>query len=130
MALKCKAGDLALVIHDEESCQSNIGRLVHVRGPVQFSGYYGMSCWLIKPLHPASWAVVESGQSVRMRRIGWSSRIDHPDEWLLPVRPDVTDLGSVESILQSLLEDLIVKAGLPKKVIVPATQPEIIRQAT
>jgi len=33
MKLRCKSGDLALVIHDEEICHQNIGKLVRVAGP-------------------------------------------------------------------------------------------------
>ncbi len=42
MTLRCTDGALALVVYDEPGCESNIGRVVEVRGPVQTNP--GLGC--------------------------------------------------------------------------------------
>jgi hypothetical protein len=82
--LRCKEGDLALVIHDEPGCQMNIGRTVVVSGPVEIHPQYGPS-WLIQPTHQGGWAVTMLG-AVNIERSPLC-RVEHPDKWLLPLRP-------------------------------------------
>lgn len=82
--LRCKAGDLALVIHDEPGCQMNIGRAVVVSGPVEIHPKYGPS-WLIQPTQQGVWAVTRQG-GVNMDTPPLH-RVEHPDKWLLPLRP-------------------------------------------
>lgn len=82
--LRCKAGDLALVIHDEPGCQMNIGRAVVVSGPVEIHPQYGPS-WLIQPTQQGVWAVTRQG-GVNMDTPPLH-RVEHPDKWLLPLRP-------------------------------------------
>lgn len=94
MKLRCKSGDLALVVYDEPGCENNIGRLLRVRGPAEFSPYYELTTWEIKPVNPVPWAVVRD-EGVVQEKVTWRKRIEHPDAWLVPLRPG--DLDDKES---------------------------------
>ena len=126
MALKCKAGDLALVVHDEADCHANIGRIVRVRGPVEFNRYYQKPCWLIKPIKRVMWSVSDTGSPVVRMRVNWSHRSEHPDEWLLPIRPDASDLDSVEAIVQSLIKDLTPRSHPTQPLVLPFAAPSVV----
>ena len=86
-ALKCKDGDLAVVINDTIDCRQNLGRIVRLRGPVRVLKPSGMLGWRIKPLHPTPWGVTEiNGRSVNAL-VTWQSCVYHEDAWLMPIRP-------------------------------------------
>lgn len=120
MTLKCKPGDLALVIQEESCCQSNVGRMVRVRGPVQMSPRYGLDAWLIKPIHPDPWAVIRTDDTVVMQRVGWHHSIEHPDAWLLPIRPKSDDPDRAALAVTELLSRLVATA--PADVTVEALE--------
>ena len=40
MNLRCKDGDLAVVVGDFPGCEGNIGRIVQVKGPVRIPRQY------------------------------------------------------------------------------------------
>ena len=90
-ALRCKDGDLAVVINDTIACRQNIGRVVQVRGPVRKLKQSGMQGWRIKPIHKRVWGVTElDGQNVK-ELVFWSSGVFHEDAWLMPIRPQSPD---------------------------------------
>lgn len=90
-ALRCKDGDLALVINYTIDCRQNIGHIVQIRGPARMLKQSGMLGWLIKPLHKRVWGVTElDGRNVK-ERVFWSSGVFHEDAWLMPIRPQSTD---------------------------------------
>jgi hypothetical protein len=91
MKTRCKPGDLALVIHDTSLCESNIGRFVQVRGPLQMNADLQLRCWLIKPVSRCTWRVEETPGQVENQTVFWRSEIEHPDAWLLPIRPEDVD---------------------------------------
>jgi len=105
-ALRCKDGDLALVINDTIDCRQNIGHIVQIRGPVRMLKPSGMVGWLIKPLHKRVWGVTEfDGRSVK-ELVFWSSGVFHEDAWLMPIQPQSTDdvwLEVQQEIDQSLI---------------------------
>ncbi len=90
MTLRCKAGDIAVVLHDTPECSSNIGRFVRILGSLEFSGNLGKWCWLIVPVGSGLW-MVERGGRVSPERVTNRSRVEHPDDWLKPIPPDVLD---------------------------------------
>lgn len=90
MTLRCKAGDIAVVLHDTPECASNIGRFVRILGSLEFSGNLGKWCWLIVPVGSGLW-MVERGGRVSPERVTNRSRVEHPDDWLKPIPPDVLD---------------------------------------
>jgi hypothetical protein len=86
-ALKCKDGDFAVVVFDTPGCRQNIGRVVQVRGPVRRLKQSGKLGWLIKPVHKRVWGITElDGRNVK-ELVFWKSGVLHPDDWLMPIRP-------------------------------------------
>ncbi len=120
-ALRCKDGDLAVVINDTIACRQNIGRVVQVRGPVRKLKQSGMQGWRIKPIHKRVWGVTElDGQNVK-ELVFWSSGVFHEDAWLMPIRPQSPDevwLEVQQEIVQSLIDigavvPMVVQISLP-----------------
>jgi hypothetical protein len=85
--LKCKDGDLALVIYDTPGSQQNIGKFVQVLGPARMVIRTQMIGWRIKPLFPAPWGVTQLDGCIGVELVDWSSGVVHEDEWLMPLRP-------------------------------------------
>lgn len=90
MTLRCKAGDIAVVLYDTPECASNIGRFVRILGSLEFSENLGKWCWLIVPVGPGLW-MVERGGRVSPERVTNKLRVEHPDGWLKPIPPEVRD---------------------------------------
>ena len=85
MGLRCKEGDIAVIVGDVPGCEGNIGCVVQVRGPTtKLSGYI---CWRIKPLENRKILIREFNGVIVNEKIFWNSRIYHPDCFLLPIRP-------------------------------------------
>lgn len=87
MHLRCKAGELALIIHDEECCRPNIGKLVQVAGPVGFNSRLRKDCWLIEPVKPEPWHCVNVSGVPYQRVVTFANQVEHPDDWLLTIDP-------------------------------------------
>ncbi|MBM3151883.1 MAG: hypothetical protein FJ189_01805 [Gammaproteobacteria bacterium] len=107
MNLRCKDGDLALVIHDEPDCEANIGRMVEVRGPVNFNPRLELPCWLVKPVTSEPYLVKETTEVVVGEVVGWASRVEHPDAWLLPLRPPEQE--TLEGVYEQEPELVVVR---------------------
>lgn len=86
MTLRCKEGDLALIVYDEPECAANIGKLVEVRGPLMFNSDYQKHCWLIRPVQEGTWRVERLGK-VYDETVDWHHLVEHPDAWMMPIRP-------------------------------------------
>ena len=85
MGLRCKDGDMAVIVGDVPGCEGNIGCIVQVRGPTsKLSGYI---CWRIKPLENRKILIREFNGVIVSEKVFWNSRIHHPDCFLLPIRP-------------------------------------------
>jgi hypothetical protein len=89
MGLRCKDGDMAVIVGDVPGCEGNVGRIVQVRGPTtQLIGYI---CWQIKPLDKRLLFIRDHDGSIVGERVVWKSRFFHPDCFLLPIRPPKDD---------------------------------------
>lgn len=58
MSLKCRAGDLAVVIQDEPGCEANVGQMVEVlraRADFPEAGHW----WVISPLGRSEWLCLD-----------------------------------------------------------------------
>jgi len=86
MTLRCKHGDIAVIVHDTPDCRANIGRLVQVRGPL--STFNGMVTWRICPVTPELYWVTEHDGRVTRESVTWSSGVIHQDAWMEPIRPE------------------------------------------
>ena len=123
-ALRCKDGDLALVINDTIACRQNIGRVVQVRGPVRKLKQSGMQGWLIKPIHKRVWGVTElDGRNVK-ELVFWSSGVFHEDAWLMPIRPEPPD--EVWREVQQEIDQSLITMG----AVLPMDTPISLLQET
>jgi hypothetical protein len=86
MELRCRAGDLALVVFDTPQCVSNMGRAVVVSGPMRMDEVRGPT-WLIQPVAPDAWAVEQVWSGVVEFHAPPLNGVEHPDQWLMPLRP-------------------------------------------
>ncbi len=50
MTLRCKDGDIAIIVHDTPECADNLGRVVEVKGPPRWGIGYELVCWRIRPI--------------------------------------------------------------------------------
>ena len=103
MALRCRDGDLAVIVGEYPGCEVNIGRIVQVRGPAHYSEHCGdqICCKKMVNLYVPDTLISE--------RVSWKSNIKHPDCWLLPIRPpkEDDDISQIESFLINQPETLI-----------------------
>lgn len=87
MNLRCREGDMALIINEEPGCESNIGRAVILHGPIKQCAERGPS-WYIEPVHAEPWYAIDCGEGgVWCGVLSPDDGIYHPDAWLLPLRP-------------------------------------------
>jgi len=84
MKLRCKEGDIALVMRDEPQCKPNIGKLVRVAGPIKIN-QRGQATWLIEPVKKDFWYSLTQGKELSFHIVTFESGIEHQDEWLLPI---------------------------------------------
>lgn len=103
MKLRCKPGDLALIIHDEVSCRENIGKLVKVAGPLGYNQRLKKQCWLIEPVKAEMWHYVTFTGKHYSRILTFAGEAEHPDAWLFPIDPNLwsQDEFGKENTLQS-----------------------------
>jgi hypothetical protein len=90
MRLRCKEGDLAIIIKEEPGCEANIGRVVRVSGPIVVREHVGAT-WLICPAGADDWLAIlmcpTRGAVVRAAHgIEQLSNIEHPDRWMVPLK--------------------------------------------
>ncbi len=101
MNLRCKDGDMAVIVGDVPGCEGNIGCIVQVRGPtIRLSGYI---CWRIKPIDNRKIQVREFIGVIVSEKVFWKSRVRHPDCFLLPIRPP-EDGKAIETDLDLKIE--------------------------
>lgn len=97
---RCKDGDLAVITWDHLGCLENIGRIVMVRGPVHQRDFG--SYWRIRPITEDLYVFVNLDNSIGRERVVWQSRIEHPDAWMLPIRPTNGDKANLaEKVLET-----------------------------
>lgn len=102
MSDRCKLGDIAIIIKDHPGCENNIGRFVSVCGPRKISQRRG-TLWIIKPLVGNTMTYIDVDKAVV---VGLATNIEHEDEWLFPVRPEV-DGATIEQVeTQTVTEEL------------------------
>lgn len=97
MTLRCKDGDLAVIVGEYLGCEANIGRIVQVRGPAHLSEQGGeLLCWVIRPISRKNMINVYIPDILISERVTWKSDIKLPDCWLLPIRPPEDEKDTVE----------------------------------
>ena len=98
MSMNCRPGDVAIVIHDEPICVANIGRIVRIEGPLEFNEYYNRPCWLVYPISDDPFYCLCGVGVARGRVITEADCIDHPDAWLMPIKP--IDTSTASAVMQ------------------------------
>ena len=104
MTLRCKHGDLAIIINETPQCRDNIGLIIEVRGPLEFLGSLDAYGWRLKPIHNKKmWVEMRGSTKAELQYIYWKYPRCIPDSWLLPIRPtdDDLDVSDAEGLLQS-----------------------------
>ena len=88
MRLRCQEGILAMVIKVPTGCISNIGRIVQLRGPIDYLWYKNICypCWQIQPVTSAPYSIFQGG-ALTIEIVTWESNVFQPDEWLEPLLP-------------------------------------------
>ena len=85
--LRCRPGDLALIVQDEPECRANIGQIVRVIGEYKLLRKSSMFYWLVVPQSSTPSAVLILGSERDYRTLVYDSRPrNHPDAWLRPLR--------------------------------------------
>ena len=98
--MKCRVGDLAVVIDAEHGC--NLGKIVRVIKPHDGSGdivFWGAdNVWLVECAHPLTWSV---GKKRYRRKTGPA-----PDAQLQPIRglPEKQKQGDEETLKAEVFE--------------------------
>ena len=104
MTLRCKHGDLAIIINETPECRANIGLIVQVRGPLRYLDILDNYGWRIKPIHKKRiWVEMRGNTKAELQYIYWKYPRCIPDAWLLPIRPtnDDQDFSDAEELLKS-----------------------------
>ena len=83
--LRCRPGDVAVVLWDDELCRDNIGRLVKVHGPPEDTYDLGVT-WLIVPIDRKPWCINHRDGTFERKVVRLKDDIEHSDRWLLPLR--------------------------------------------
>lgn len=108
MELRCREGELALIIREEPGCECNIGRTVTVHGPLEFRPGRGMT-WLIEPVANDPWTVRNfRGHVLWTGPVTLEHWVEHPDDWLLPIRPE----NESGRLIQEAETHLVVEEGV------------------
>ena len=96
--LRCRPGDLAIIVNDLPGGESNLGRLVKIYGPIRCDETLGPT-WLIVPVSRTQYAVHKKRGIVSMV-VRLRHGIEHPDAWMMPIR-DESELAVGASELAS-----------------------------
>lgn len=84
--LRCRPGDLAVIVQDEPECQLNIGQVVRViEESTQFRDELGVH-WLVQPLSSVASPVLVESTDGKPHRVVWDNQPRaHYDGWLRPL---------------------------------------------
>ena len=84
--LRCRPGDLAVIVQDEPQCQINIGQVVQViKEYTEFREELGAH-WLIQPLSECDSPVLIVGRGGVSEHVIWDNQPRaHYDGWLRPL---------------------------------------------
>ena len=110
---RCRAGDLAIIVRDEPGCEANLGRFVKVHAPGVLTEEQGTT-WLIVPVGDAPHRLVDVNDQLVERTIYLEDCIEHPDEWMVPIRPDrLLELEAKALLrLQQQIDEILVEVGV------------------
>ena len=97
MVLRCKDGDLAIIVGELPGCEANIGRIVQVRGPAEPDEQFGgLMAWVVRPITPKKMINLYMPNVLISELVTWKSNIKLADCWLIPIRPPQDDKDTIE----------------------------------
>ena len=137
MTLRCKDGDLAIIVGELPGCEANIGRIVQVRGPAHISEQCGdLLCWVIKPIDRKKMLILYIPDILVSDYVTWKMDIKLPDCWLIPIRPLEEDKYTVvnenlpleQQILLAVQIGLLKDWGDLNPIAAPAFAPPLNRR--
>jgi hypothetical protein len=122
MTLRCKDGDLAIVVGELPGCESNIGRIVRVRGPaVPSFQCAGLMSWVIRPITLKKMINLYIPNILISEQVTWKMGIKLPDCWLIPIRPtdDLKEINEIEKLYRRDFnqKDSFANVNLDKPII-------------
>lgn len=109
--LRCRPGDLAIIVQDEPECQANIGQIVRVLEEyTEFPDEWGFH-WRIKPLSESGSPVLIVDPRTKTQRLVCDNQSRaHYDDWLRPIL-DTDEADAITQILgvpqESELKELV-----------------------
>ena len=83
--MRCKHGDLAVIVHDFASCVGNVGTTVQVIGPPIKHPDSPHLCWQVRPVSRTKLWLSGNGKAAAYELITEENQAFHPDPWLEPV---------------------------------------------
>ena len=120
--MRCKHGDLAVIVHDFASCGGNVGTTVHVIGPPIKHSDSPHLCWQVRPVNRTKLWLSGNGKAAAYELITEENQAFHPDPWLEPVSESKhipsTERGSVQP------QDVLRLDGLSQALSERSSGPE------
>ena len=86
--MRCKEGDLAVIVKEFSGCEQNLGVVVKLIGPVQFVAAIEHPMWPVVPLSGAKLLAINNDGSRPPEAMDTSKwgHVLHPDQWLMPLK--------------------------------------------
>ena len=86
--MRCKEGDLAVIVKEFSGCEKNLGVVVKLIGPVQFVAAIEHPMWPVVPLSGAKLLAINNDGSGPPEAMDTSKcgHVLHPDQWLMPLK--------------------------------------------
>jgi hypothetical protein len=97
--MRCKHGDLAIIVKDFEGCEGNLGLIVKVVGPAEHHPDTELICWQVIPLSRRKMWIADEGVA---QHVYLSKKFQalHPAPWLLPIRGQVKSVENSAELIE------------------------------
>ena len=82
MKLRCKDGDLAIIVGDFPGCEENLGVIVKVVGPTVWMSKVQLTCWHVYPVSRRKLWTIEP---LEKEWVSKTNTVFHPDCMLMPI---------------------------------------------
>jgi hypothetical protein len=94
--MRCKHGDLAVIVNDFEGCEGNLGVIVEVIGPPEHHPNTPLICWQVVPVRRRKlWLADDEPIKEFVSKLNPAM---HPDAWLLPINGRTLPCGRLEPV--------------------------------
>lgn len=83
--MRCKEGDLAIIVNEFEGCEGNLGVIVKLVGPAEKHSQVSMICWPIHPVKKRKLWLINENRPASYDFVSKDNPAFHPDAWLIPI---------------------------------------------